>query len=167
VAPAERFLGRWQDADAEPTIGGSLMSVLHLDHSLLATEAGLVDDLPTAHPLVLVVDDDDEVRETLAGMLRSEGLSVVQAGTGAAALELATILPVAAVVLDVMLPDRTGFEVCRALRAGTADRHLPIVLLTALTGIADEATGLLAGADAFVVKPASRARLLSPLRGLL
>ena len=118
-------------------------------------------------PVILVVDDDDDARETVATLLGSQGLSVVQVSTGEAALTVAACFPVAAVILDVLLPDRTGFDVCRALRADPATQDIPVIMLTALTEVAEEVSGVLAGADAFLVKPASRDRLLQHLSDLL
>jgi DNA-binding response OmpR family regulator len=119
------------------------------------------------HPLVLVVDDDEDARETIAAMLNGQGVSTVHASTGEAAFELAVALPISAIVLDVMLPDRTGFDVCRTLRENPETRRIPVILLTALTRVTDELTGILAGADAYLVKPVSRDRLLLHLRDVL
>jgi len=118
-------------------------------------------------PVVLVVDDDEDARETVATLLGGHGLSVVQVSTGEAALTVAACFPVAAIILDVLLPDWTGFDVCRALRADPATREIPVIMLTALTEVAEEVSGVLAGADAFLVKPASRQKLLQHLRDLI
>ena len=120
-----------------------------------------------ARPVILVVDDDDDARETVATLIGSQGLSVVQVSTGEAALTVAACFPVAAVILDVLLPDWTGFDVCRALRADPATQDIPVIMLTALTEVAEEVSGVLAGANAFLVKPASRERLLQHLSDLL
>ena len=86
-------------------------------------------------------------------------------GTGHDALWLASENPYDAVVLDIMLPDLDGFEVCRRLRA--AGRWSPVLMLTARDAVADRVSGLDAGADDYLTKPFSFAELLARLRALL
>lgn len=118
-------------------------------------------------PIVLVVDDDDDARETVATLLGCHDIAVIEVATGEAAFTVARCFPVAAIILDVLLPDWTGFDICRALRANPATKDIPVIMLTALTGVAEEVSGVLAGANAFLVKPASRKQLLQHLRDLL
>ena len=133
----------------------------------VATPDALADDRlaslpsrPTDRPSILVVDDDDDTRAVLAYMLTSAGLAVLEAPDGATALHLARTAPISAVVLDIILPDRTGYDVCRELRE-TVDRTIPIVLVTALSSIMENGSWVLAGADAYLVKPVRRAALIA------
>lgn len=102
---------------------------------------------------VLVADDEPALRETAAFILDCEGYRVVTAANGEEALAaLRRELPRAA-LLDVNMPRRNGFEVCREVRADPALRGTYLILLTARGQKADEAEGLAAGADAYLTKP--------------
>jgi DNA-binding response OmpR family regulator len=118
-------------------------------------------------PVILVVDDDEDSRETIAAMLAGHDISVIQASTGEATLHLAATFALSAIVLDVVLPDRTGFDICRMLREDPATAGIPVVMLTALTALADEVTGVLSGANSYLVKPVSRQTLLRHLEDVI
>jgi DNA-binding response OmpR family regulator len=116
---------------------------------------------------VLVVDDDADLRKLLADLLVVIGHPVVEAATGAGALALARAKPPALVLLDVHLPDLSGYEVCRVLR-DTLGEQLPILFLSgARTESYDRVGGLLLGADDYVVKPFAKDELLARVRRLL
>ena len=100
---------------------------------------------------ILLVEDEPSIREPLAEALRSEGFETLVAGTVAEAFEQARRVP-DLVLLDVMLPDGSGFDVCRELRR---DSQVPIIMLTARGEEADRVVGLELGADDYVVKPFS------------
>jgi DNA-binding response OmpR family regulator len=111
---------------------------------------------------VVVVEDDPLQAESLAFILRQEGYAVDLASTGAEALILArTPPPPDTVLLDVALPDLSGVEVARRLRAGS---NVPIIMLTARRNEIDKITGLDAGADDYVTKPFSHGELLARIR---
>ena len=114
---------------------------------------------------ILVVDDEQAVREALDRALRLEGYEVDLAGDGGEALALIAKRPPDAVVLDLMMPQVNGLEVCRRMRAG-GDRT-PVLILTARDGVSDRVTGLDAGADDYVVKPFALEELLARLRALV
>jgi two-component system response regulator MprA len=116
---------------------------------------------------VFVVDDDAAVRESLGRALRLEGYEVELAGDGAEALERleADGVGVDLIVLDVLMPNVDGLEVCRRLRRGGS--RLPVLMLTARDEVADRVAGLDAGADDYVVKPFALAELLARVRALL
>jgi two-component system response regulator MprA len=114
---------------------------------------------------ILVVDDEQAVREALDRALRLEGYEVDLAGDGSEALAMIAKRPPDAVVLDLMMPQINGLEVCRRLRAG-GDRT-PVLILTARDGVSDRVTGLDAGADDYVVKPFALEELLARLRALV
>src|SRR5689334_7322776 len=121
-----------------------------------------VHDTPSASGRVVVVEDDPLQAEALAFILRQEGYVVELASTGAEALALARNKPAPdTVLLDVSLPDLSGIEVARRLRAGSS---VPIIMLTARRNEADKITGLDAGADDYVTKPFSHGELLARIR---
>jgi two-component system response regulator MprA len=114
---------------------------------------------------LLVVDDDDAVRRSLAHALTRDGYEVTVAADGAAALESMAAGRQDAVVLDILLPEPNGLEVCRRLRE-RGDRT-PILMLTARDLVADRVAGLDAGADDYLVKPFALEELRARIRALL
>jgi two-component system response regulator MprA len=114
---------------------------------------------------VLVVDDDAGVRQAVGRALAFEGYEVTQAGDGSEALRLIASSRPDAMVLDVVMPEVGGLEVCRELRATGDD--LPVLVLTARHSVADRVAGLDAGADDYLVKPFALEELLARLRALL
>jgi DNA-binding response OmpR family regulator len=114
---------------------------------------------------VLVVEDEKRLADTLRTGLEREGLAVDLAFDGDEGLWLATENAYDAIILDLMLPGRSGFEVCASLRA--ADVWTPILALTAKTGDLDHAEALDTGADDFLTKPCSFVVLLAHLRALM
>ena len=123
--------------------------------------------LDAAGRSILVVDDDSEVREIVRARLEREGFSVREAISGADALaRAAEQLPVL-IVLDVVLPDLNGLQVCRRLRAVPATRAVPIIMLTARGDEVDRIVGLELGADDYVTKPFSPKELVARVRALL
>jgi two-component system response regulator RegX3 len=113
---------------------------------------------------ILVVDDEAAIRDSLTYALEREGYEVEAAADGETALERARATPFDAIVLDVMLPGRTGTDVCRELRAISS---VPIVMLTARTTEIDRVVGLELGADDYVSKPFSMAELVARVRAIL
>jgi two-component system response regulator MprA len=113
---------------------------------------------------VLVVDDDPKIRSVLGRGLRFEGYAVQAAADGAEALKLARNWSPDVIILDVMLPDMDGMEVCRRLRRGLAT---PILMLTARGDVPDRIEGLDSGADDYLVKPFEFDELVARLRALL
>lgn len=104
----------------------------------------------TAMPHVLIVDDDEDILTLLTQILQNHAFKVSVARDGAemfAALEKGMV---DVVVLDVMLPDESGFELCRRLRA---DSSVPIIMLTAMGDHTDRVVGLEIGADDYITKP--------------
>ncbi len=113
---------------------------------------------------ILVVDDEPTVRETLAENLQREGYRVVTASDGREALARFRSERPDLVILDVMLPELSGVEVCRIIRAESA---VPILMLTAKDAEIDTVVGLEVGADDYVTKPFSLRELLARVRALL
>jgi len=114
---------------------------------------------------VLVVEDEAKLAALLQRGLREEGHAADVAGIGADAVWMARARDYDVVVLDVMLPDLDGFEVCRRLRADGV--WTPVVMLTARDAVADRIAGLDTGADDYLVKPVSDEVLVARLRALL
>lgn len=104
-------------------------------------------------PKVLIVDDAPEVRALLAGLLGSENYELAFAGTGGEGIEMARKLTPDLILLDVMLPDLEGFEVCRRLREIRYLDAVPVVLVTSLSDRESRLKGFEAGADDFITKP--------------
>src|SRR5450759_2772096 len=114
---------------------------------------------------VLVVDDEPSLAELLASVLRYEGWDIRTAADGASAVRAAREFRPDAVVLDVMLPDFSGLEVLRRLRADLP--RVCVLFLTARDAVEDRVAGITAGGDDYVTKPFSLGEGLARLRGLL
>ena len=114
---------------------------------------------------ILVVDDEPAVRNAIHRILNGAGFRVSLAGGGQEALDSLATESADAVVLDVLMPDIDGLEVCRRIRAGGVD--VPILMLTARDAVADRVAGLDAGADDYLVKPFALEELVARVRALL
>jgi two-component system OmpR family response regulator len=114
---------------------------------------------------VLVVDDEPAITELLSTALRYMGYQVTTAGTGMAALDAAATAAPDLVVLDVMLPDIDGFEVCRRLR--DSRDFVPVIFLTARDAEEDRVAGFIRGGDDYVTKPFSLEELTLRIGALL
>jgi len=120
-----------------------------------------------ARHVVLVVDDNPTTRYATARVIRAAGFQTKEASTGGEALA-ALSAHVSAMVLDVHLPDRSGFEVCRAVRLNPATATLPVIHLSAaFVKNEDKVAGLDAGADAYLVHPVEPAVLIATLQALI
>ena len=114
---------------------------------------------------ILVVDDESSISELIATSLRFVGFDVRTAATGSQALSIAEEFKPHALILDVMLPDQDGFEVCRQLRQ---DGHsVGVLFLTAKDTVEDKIAGLTIGGDDYMTKPFSLEELVARLRALL
>ena len=114
--------------------------------------------------LILVVDDEPQILRALTTNLRGAGYDVVRAATGEEALAQAAVRPPDAVVLDLVLPDLSGVEVCRELRTWS---EVPIVILSAVGEEGQKVEALDAGADDYVTKPFGMGELLARLRAAM
>jgi DNA-binding response OmpR family regulator len=113
---------------------------------------------------ILVVEDELALRETIAYNLRQQGYEILAAADGETAITLAKQHQPDLMILDIMLPNVDGFEVCRILRK---ELNLPIIMLTARSGEIDRVLGLEMGADDYIVKPFSMRELLSRVKAHL
>ena len=114
---------------------------------------------------VLLVDDEDNLRSMLEAALRHHGFDVTAVDSGRAALELVPEVDPDLVVLDVMMPDLDGFEVCRRLRS--SGRRTPVLFLTARDSTEDKVRGLTIGGDDYLVKPFSLEELVARVHAVL
>jgi DNA-binding response OmpR family regulator len=116
---------------------------------------------------VLVVEDEPDIRDLLAYHLERDGYQVSTCRTGTEALRRARTAPPDLVLLDLMLPEMNGLEICRRLRGDPATSSLPIVMLTAKGEELDRVLGLELGADDYIVKPFSPKEVLARVRAVL
>jgi two-component system OmpR family response regulator len=117
------------------------------------------------NPKVLVVDDEPNIRELVQVALNFHGCAVATGATGEDALQLTYAFDPDLIVLDVLLPDIDGFEVCRRLRSVAND--VPVIFLTARDATADTVTGLTIGGDDYITKPFSVEALVARVRAVL
>lgn len=122
---------------------------------------------PGAGRAVLVVEDEPNISEAIRFILHRDGWAVTVLGSGEQAAETVKTLQPAVMILDVMLPGLSGFEVLRGLRADPATRTLPVILLTARGQSAARALAADYGASMFMSKPFANRDLLEAVRGLV
>ncbi|HEY4301757.1 MAG TPA: two-component system response regulator CreB [Candidatus Didemnitutus sp.] len=120
--------------------------------------------MPNSRPNILVVEDEPTIADTIVYALKTEGFEAVWKTTGADALAALEAGVFALVILDVGLPDQSGFDVCRTMQR----RHrLPVIFLTARSGEIDRIVGLELGADDYLAKPFSPRELTARVRAVL
>jgi DNA-binding response OmpR family regulator len=115
------------------------------------------------HPSVLVVEDDREINQLVGAYAELCGYEYRPALNGTMALSEARREAPSAVILDLMLPDVDGFEVCRRLRGELSLKAIPIIILSALSSEKDKALGRACGADAYLTKPFNPDQLMNAL----
>jgi two-component system OmpR family response regulator len=134
-------------------------------NATLEKESAMTNESDLATQRVLVVDDEKSISELITTSLRFVGFDVRTAATGAEALRVAEEFKPHALILDVMLPDLDGFEVCRQLRE--SGQEVGVLFLTAKDSTDDKIKGLTLGGDDYVTKPFSLEELVARLRALL
>ena len=125
------------------------------------------DKQPSPDSTVLVVDDNVQNRELLAVYLESIPVRVQAVGDGVEALDLIAAEPPDLILLDIMMPKMSGFEVCRKLKTDPATREIPVIMVTALRELGDIERAVESGTDDFLSKPVSRVELVTRVRNLL
>jgi putative two-component system response regulator len=118
-------------------------------------------------PVILLADDNVETRAALEYMLRAQGYQVICAEDGDRALMALAEHSVDLALLDVRMPGRSGFDVCREIKTNTQTRLIPVILITGLADSESRVEGIECGADDFIAKPLRREELLARVRALL
>jgi DNA-binding response OmpR family regulator len=116
---------------------------------------------------ILIVDDEPNIVISLEFLMKKEGFVVAVAGDGDAALEQVAAFNPDLVLLDVMMPKKSGYEVCQAIKADPARAAVKVVMLTAKGRESEVAKGLALGADAYVTKPFATKDLVAKVRSML
>jgi two-component system sensor histidine kinase/response regulator len=127
-------------------------------------------DLPTRPPeacKILVVDDDERIVDVFSTILAQDGYRILSAPDGTSALEIVRQEHPDVVLMDVILPDLSGIEICRRIRTTPEMGFLPIILVTGMTARSQQVEGLDAGADDFIKKPVNPLELTARVRSLL
>lgn len=116
---------------------------------------------------ILIADDNEPNRELLSTLLDQEGYQVIPVSDGQQALEQLSGDSIDLAILDVMMPRKTGFDVCLAIKSKPDTRLIPVLLLTSLNSDADRIRGIMCGADDFLTKPVNKHELLARVHSLI
>jgi DNA-binding response OmpR family regulator len=116
---------------------------------------------------ILIVDDDPHAIEILTRMLGREGYDCVSAASGAGALATVRATPVDVILLDVMMPEMDGLQVCEHLRADESLRQIPVILLTAKDDMETRAQGMALGVSEYLTKPINKRELFTRIAAQL
>lgn len=123
--------------------------------------------MSTPRPRVLIVDDEEAILELLEYNLKKEGFEVVRAADGRTALATAFQQDFQLIILDLMLPDMDGLDICRQLRTEARTKAVPLIMLTARSEVPDRIAGLDLGADDYMTKPFHAGELMARVRAAL
>ncbi len=123
--------------------------------------------MPAAKPIILCVDDEPTNLRVLEGFLEPKGYEVIKAQNGMEAIEIIQEQKIDLVLLDVMMPGMTGFEVCRRIKENEQSTNVPVVMITSLHSTDDRIKGIEAGAEDFITKPFDHGEVLSRIKMLL
>ena len=120
-----------------------------------------------SQPLILIIDDELETIELIQAAFKRSGWPVLGALSGREGLRLARERSPAIILIDLMLPELDGFEICRQLRDDPSTAHIPRIILSARDSLVDQADALAAGADRYVAKPVQLKMLMALVEGLI
>lgn len=120
-----------------------------------------------ANEKILVVDDEEHILELISFNLTNNGYKVIKANNGIDAVRLAIEEKPKLILLDLMIPDKDGYDVCREVRSNSEIRNIPIIMLTAKSEELDKILGLELGADDYITKPFSVRELLARVKAVL
>jgi CheY-like chemotaxis protein len=122
----------------------------------------------TSHPArILIADDNAQNCELLEAFLSAEGYEITMAGDGQSTLEAVSRIQPDLVLLDIMMPRLSGYEVCQRLKQNPATRDIPVIMVTALNQQGDIEKAVRAGTDDFLTKPVNKLELTTRVRSLL
>ena len=127
----------------------------------------LDEQIDLADATILVVDDHEQNLELIQAYLEDVGCRVESASDGVEALEAVEASPPDLIVLDVMMPRMSGFQVCQKVKANPTTRDIPVVMVTALSEVGDVERAVEAGADEFLTKPVHKIELVTRVKALL
>lgn len=116
---------------------------------------------------ILAVDDEPHILKLVSFSLKARGFDVIEASDGLSAIEMAEHEQPDLVLMDVMMPALDGYEACRRIKANPKTAHIPVVMLTAKTQVAEHKTGLDAGALDYICKPFTPKDLVAQVNGFL
>ena len=116
---------------------------------------------------IMVVDDDADTLTILSRHLQREGFAAIEASSGAECLRMVRDGSADVILLDLMMPEMDGFEVCRALKAGAETAEIPIILVTARDDIDARAEAMRLGVSDFLAKPVTRLQLVNAINAQL
>ena len=133
----------------------------------MPTDSGELSEARLAESTILVVDDNAQNLELLVAYLDSLACKVITAFDGIDALEKVRQATCDLILLDVMMPRMSGFEVCRKLKSDPQTRDIPILMVTALNELGDIERGVESGTDDFISKPVNRLELVTRVKSLL
>ncbi len=131
------------------------------------TEINTDDQAMLAASTIMIVDDNAQNLELLVAYLEPLDCKIITATDGVDALEKIPSQPPNLILLDVMMPRMSGFEVCRKLKSDPATRNTPIIMVTALNELGDIERGVESGTDDFISKPVNRLELVTRVKSLL
>ena len=129
--------------------------------------AGELTEAELRNSTILIVDDNAQNLELLQAYLESLPCTILTAADGVGALEIVERTPPDVILLDVMMPRMSGFEVCKKLKADPATRSIPIIMVTALNELGDIERGVESGTDDFLTKPVKKLELITRVKSLL
>jgi len=128
----------------------------------------MTNESPTSDPLrILIVEDDPATVELMEAQLHGEGYSVDSVRDGEEALQRVSQARPDLVLLDIMLPKKSGFEVCKEIKSREEARAIPVIMVTALTDMESRVKGIAAGADDFLSRPVDKSELLARVKSIL
>lgn len=116
---------------------------------------------------ILIADDEPDLLDLLQTRLKATGYQVALAADGVEAINAVKADQPDLIILDVMMPNRNGFQACRQLKDDPQFKNIPVILLTAKTTESDQFWGIEAGADAYITKPYNEKELLAKIKELL